>query len=185
MSPQSARKVDERVAREIEIAIKTGVLVNSRNESSHRLARTTTRQSTTIRKSRESRELTEERARIQMEIDAVKKNSAARLKELQALKTATGKPRKSVKTTQPRSVFVSADSSGRVKTATIGISFHPVEFLHALTLGAFRRKFHNSACNRPRCFTSRPAGAFNVRGPRDARTLSPSDEWQRCEQRGD
>ncbi|KAJ6530189.1 hypothetical protein B0H19DRAFT_967930, partial [Mycena capillaripes] len=67
---ESARKVDEGVLHEIEIALASGVLVNSRNESSHRAARNATRTSTTMRKSRESRELEDERAHLEMEINA-------------------------------------------------------------------------------------------------------------------
>ncbi|KAJ6593017.1 hypothetical protein B0H19DRAFT_12002 [Mycena capillaripes] len=63
---ETARKVDEGVAREIGISLKSGVLVNPRNELSHRLARNTTRASTAMRKSRESRELADEQALLQM-----------------------------------------------------------------------------------------------------------------------
>ncbi|KAJ6530184.1 hypothetical protein B0H19DRAFT_1273850 [Mycena capillaripes] len=82
-----ARKVDEGVLHEIEIALASGVLVNSRNESSHRAARNATCTSTTMRKSRESRELEDERAPLEMEINAEKEarnSAAARLKALQA-----------------------------------------------------------------------------------------------------
>ncbi|KAJ7204523.1 hypothetical protein C8J57DRAFT_1259340 [Mycena rebaudengoi] len=87
---QSGRKLDESVAHEIEISIK--VLVNSHNESSQHCARNLTRQSTTIRKSRDSHALADERARIQLEIDIrkeEKKRLDARVKELQVQKSAT------------------------------------------------------------------------------------------------
>ncbi|KAJ7742369.1 hypothetical protein DFH07DRAFT_1063777 [Mycena maculata] len=114
----SARKVDERIAREIEISIQSGILVNSQNESSHRRARNTTRQSTTIRKSRESHELADERARIELEIEAQKqaqKEGAARLKELKELKSSTRKTSKST----GRSVGATSSSSGRVASRTV------------------------------------------------------------------
>ncbi|KAJ7225030.1 hypothetical protein C8J57DRAFT_1590778 [Mycena rebaudengoi] len=125
---QSGRKLDESVAREIEISIKSGVLVNSHNESSQRRTRNLTRQSTTIRKSRDSHALTDERARIQLEIDIgkeEKKKLDARLKELQVQRSATGKPSKSssksAASRSARTVVVSSSSSGRVTTRTIGI----------------------------------------------------------------
>ncbi|KAJ7765874.1 hypothetical protein DFH07DRAFT_810121 [Mycena maculata] len=89
---EGARKVDERIAREIEISVQSGILVNSQNESSHRRARNTMRQSTTIRKSRESHELVDERTRIDLEIEAQKqaqKEGAAQPKELKELKSST------------------------------------------------------------------------------------------------
>ncbi|KAJ7799947.1 hypothetical protein B0H13DRAFT_2390684 [Mycena leptocephala] len=78
---ESARKLDERVAHEIELSIQSGILVNSHNEAYHRTARNATRHSTTIRKARESHELAE----------AEKRESAARLKALQTRKSATRK----------------------------------------------------------------------------------------------
>ncbi|KAJ7721704.1 hypothetical protein B0H16DRAFT_1335162, partial [Mycena metata] len=51
---ENARKLDERVAREIAISLQSGILVNSQNDSLHRRSRNTTRQSTTARKSHES-----------------------------------------------------------------------------------------------------------------------------------
>ncbi|KAJ7629917.1 hypothetical protein B0H17DRAFT_962570, partial [Mycena rosella] len=118
---ETARKLDERVAREIEISIKHGVLVNSNNEPYHRRALNTMRTSTTVRKSRESDERAEKRARIELEIQAEKEGSAARLKVLKERKSATGKaPRtcKASKSSGSRTFFVSASSSGRVVTKT-------------------------------------------------------------------
>ncbi|KAJ7657930.1 hypothetical protein B0H17DRAFT_353969 [Mycena rosella] len=102
-------------------SIKHGVLVNSNNESYHRRARKTTRTSTTVRKSRESDERAEKRARIELEIQAEKEGSAARLKALKECKSATGKApriRKASKASGSRTVLVSASSSGRVATKT-------------------------------------------------------------------
>ncbi|KAJ6592738.1 hypothetical protein B0H19DRAFT_1365112 [Mycena capillaripes] len=119
---ETARKVDEGVAREIEISLKSGVLVNPRNDLSHRLARNTTRASTTMRKSRESRELADEQALLQMEIEAEKearKASAARLKALQVRKSAARKNMPAAKRRGARTVVVGSSSSGRVTTRTI------------------------------------------------------------------
>lgn len=115
--------MDQRVAREIEISIKQGVLVNSQNESYHRRARNATRASTTVRKSRESDERARERAHLELEIQAEKEGSAARLKALKERKLATGKAprtRKASKASGSRTVVVSASSSGRVVTKTFG-----------------------------------------------------------------
>ncbi|KAJ7469936.1 hypothetical protein B0H11DRAFT_2042902 [Mycena galericulata] len=121
---ESGHKLDESVVREIDISIKSGVLVNPRNESYHRRSRNTTRESTTIRKSRESRALADERAQIQLEIDAEKlaqKESSARLKALQARKSENRKNSKPSKSSGSRTVVVAASSSGRVTTRTIGL----------------------------------------------------------------
>ncbi|KAJ7041457.1 hypothetical protein C8F04DRAFT_1031492 [Mycena alexandri] len=118
---ENARKLDERVAREIAISLQSGILVNSQNESYHRRSRNTTRQTTTARKSRESHEVADERAEVEREIQALqaeKQDTAAKLKELRTRKSALGKKSKGSKA---RSIVVSASSSGRVKTRTIGI----------------------------------------------------------------
>ncbi|KAJ7233391.1 hypothetical protein B0H12DRAFT_1028556 [Mycena haematopus] len=81
----SGRELDERVAREIQISMESGVLINPRNESSHRRSRTATRQTTAVRKSQESREHADELAQLALEIEIekqAKKESAARLKDL-------------------------------------------------------------------------------------------------------
>ncbi|KAJ6568580.1 hypothetical protein B0H19DRAFT_1373187 [Mycena capillaripes] len=113
----TARKVAEGVTREIGIALKSGVLVNSRNESAHRTARNATRTSTTMRKSCESRELADERVLLDMEINAEKETrnaSAARLKALQAHKSATRKNSSAAKRRGARTVVVGSNSSGRL-----------------------------------------------------------------------
>jgi septal ring factor EnvC (AmiA/AmiB activator) len=120
----SARKLDERVAREIEISIRSGVLVNSRNESYDRRARNTARQSATIRKAHESHQLSDEVAEIDHEIEEIrvdKRESAARLKALQARKSEIRKNPKTATSAKRRTIFVSSNSSGRVKTKKIGI----------------------------------------------------------------
>ncbi|KAJ7465504.1 hypothetical protein FB451DRAFT_994497, partial [Mycena latifolia] len=120
---ENARKLDERVAREIEISIRSGVLVNSRNESYDRRARNTARQSATIRKAHESHQLSDEVAELDHEIEELrldKQESAARLKALQARKSEIRKEPKTP-TSAKRRIFVSSNSSGRVKTRKIGI----------------------------------------------------------------
>ncbi|KAJ7878223.1 hypothetical protein B0H13DRAFT_1892847 [Mycena leptocephala] len=98
----------------------SGILVNSHNEAYHRTA---------LRNDEsESHELADERARIELEIEAEKRESAAQLKALQTRKSATRKT-KSGGTQRARgagravrTVFVSANPSGRVTTRTIGVS---------------------------------------------------------------
>ncbi|KAF7353417.1 hypothetical protein MSAN_01530800 [Mycena sanguinolenta] len=127
---ESARKVDQDVAREIEIAIKSGILVNPRNESVHRLAHNTTRAATTMRKSHESRQLADERALIQREIEAeqaARKASAARLKELKERKSAAHKSSAAITTRRGRSrrtrnVAVDSNSCGRVTNHRVSSS---------------------------------------------------------------
>ncbi|KAJ7886303.1 hypothetical protein B0H13DRAFT_1889324 [Mycena leptocephala] len=113
-----ARKLDERVACKIALSIQSGVLVNSHNEAYHRTARNATRHTTTIRKSRESHELANERARIELEVEAEKRESVAWLKALQMRKSATRKTKSgrtcragSTARSETRTVFVSANSS--------------------------------------------------------------------------
>ncbi|KAJ7731028.1 hypothetical protein B0H16DRAFT_1427586 [Mycena metata] len=118
---ENARKLDERVAREIAISLQSGILINSQNESYDRRARNTTRQSTTAQNSRESHDAADERAEVEHEIQALqaeKQDATAKLKELRTRKSALSKKSKR---SQTRSVVVSASSSGRVKTRTIGI----------------------------------------------------------------
>ncbi|KAJ7192001.1 hypothetical protein GGX14DRAFT_329690, partial [Mycena pura] len=52
----SAYHVDLNVAAEIQLSLKTGILANSNNETSHRVARSSARQSATAQKLRESRQ---------------------------------------------------------------------------------------------------------------------------------
>ncbi|KAJ6518461.1 hypothetical protein DFH09DRAFT_1331945 [Mycena vulgaris] len=80
----SGRELDNEVAREIEISIKSGVLLNSRNESSHRRARNSTRNSTRMRKSHEASEQSEELDRI-----ALKKASLQEQKKQPVASTST------------------------------------------------------------------------------------------------
>ncbi|KAJ7133073.1 hypothetical protein C8R44DRAFT_730271 [Mycena epipterygia] len=120
---ESGRKLDEWVVRGIKTSIQTGILVNSQNESSHRVARNATQQSTTMRKAHECHEQADERYRLQSEIEALQdsqKRGSVQLKALKAQKSAVGKG-SMTKSNTLRTVFVSANSSGRVKTKIIGI----------------------------------------------------------------
>ncbi|KAJ6573309.1 hypothetical protein B0H10DRAFT_2199442 [Mycena sp. CBHHK59/15] len=118
---ESTRKLDMEVLREIEISKKSGVLINSHNESSHRRVRNTTRQSTTMRKVHESNQLSEERDNIDIEMADLKE----KMKALKERRSATGKTAKtSASSAASRRVVASASSCGRVKTRNI--ASHPV-----------------------------------------------------------
>ncbi|KAJ7438913.1 hypothetical protein B0H11DRAFT_2356610 [Mycena galericulata] len=67
---ESRRVADHNVAREIQTSLETGILSNSNNELSHRMSRTSTRQSTVARKARESREAADISKELQLQIDA-------------------------------------------------------------------------------------------------------------------
>lgn len=122
----SGRTLDEGVLRGIDISFKSGVLANSRNDSYNRRARNSTRQSTVMRKSHESHELANERARIDAEIQELQdaqKRGSEQLKALKAQKSAARKtPKTSKSTAGSRSAIVSTSSSGHVKTRLIGIT---------------------------------------------------------------
>ncbi|KAJ7232622.1 hypothetical protein B0H12DRAFT_189986 [Mycena haematopus] len=117
---ESRRKVDEIVAQEIKMTLQTGVLTNSNNEMSHRMARSSRRQSTKARKSRESHEAADLSRDIQFQIDmeAEKRRASNALtknlkEQLKAAKGTSGKQGKSKATAS----ILSASSSGRVRTA--------------------------------------------------------------------
>ncbi|KAJ6579343.1 hypothetical protein B0H10DRAFT_2235817 [Mycena sp. CBHHK59/15] len=102
---ESAREVDENVARKIAASIDTGILTNPHNEAYHRMSRNLLRQATAAHEKESRRE------------------SSAREKELRdQLKYAKGSTSinraKGAKVIGP-SVIISASSSGRVKTAKI------------------------------------------------------------------
>jgi hypothetical protein len=86
----SRRKIDQNVANEIKMSMETGILSNNNNEVSHRMSRSSQRQSAIARKSRRSR-------------------AAA---ELKVANGTSGKKKK--KSNEP---LPSASSSGRVKTS--------------------------------------------------------------------
>ncbi|KAJ6503975.1 hypothetical protein C8R45DRAFT_575169 [Mycena sanguinolenta] len=122
---ETARKVDEAVVREIETSIEPGILLNTRNESIHRRARNTTRAATTMRKSHDAHQQADERAQIQMEIEAeqeIRNASAARLKEFKALKSAARTNPLATNRRGQRTVVIGSSSSGRVTTRMIASS---------------------------------------------------------------
>ncbi|KAJ7189141.1 hypothetical protein C8R46DRAFT_1184332 [Mycena filopes] len=113
---ESARAVDERVAEEIEVSLRTGIFANHNNEVVHREARNNKRRTTAARKGRESQVAVdvsaELRAQLATEQDA-RRESNARTKELNAqLKTVTGTSGRTKKSPGE----LTASSSGRVKT---------------------------------------------------------------------
>lgn len=66
----SRRAADHNVAREIQTSLETGILSNPNNKLSHRMSRTSTRQSTVARKARESRKAADISKELQLQIDA-------------------------------------------------------------------------------------------------------------------
>jgi hypothetical protein len=83
-----------------------------------------TRQSTAMQKSNASHQLADERAEIELEIEALraeKQDSAARLKAVQTRKSKIHKKSKTGTLSGTCTVVVSASSSGRVKTRRIGM----------------------------------------------------------------
>ncbi|KAJ7763836.1 hypothetical protein B0H16DRAFT_1455086 [Mycena metata] len=100
----AAYDVDRNVADEIELSLKTGILANPHNESSHRAARSTTRHTTTSKKAPEQVEK-------RRESNALSKD----LKEqLQAINPTSGRSGK-----QAAPPLLSASSSGRVKSVPV------------------------------------------------------------------
>ncbi|KAJ7743687.1 hypothetical protein DFH07DRAFT_964017 [Mycena maculata] len=84
---ESRRKVDQNVAREIQMSMQTGILSNSNNELAHRMARNGQRQSAAARRARESREAGDISKELQRQID----DSVATTKRLkEQLKAAKG-----------------------------------------------------------------------------------------------
>ncbi|KAK6978061.1 hypothetical protein R3P38DRAFT_3120609 [Favolaschia claudopus] len=169
---ESAREVDQRVAREIDISRNFGILVNSHNESYHRRARNTTRHSTTMRKAAEAREREDEQAVIEMEIEEVeanKRDSAARLKELRAARKATRKGAGKRGGKRTTSVVVSSNSSGRVKTRTSASSatvIHDAENMESTQAPPVASS--STAGDPPpvhQISTSFPLAQFNAGGP--------------------
>ncbi|KAJ7714640.1 hypothetical protein B0H16DRAFT_1435391 [Mycena metata] len=117
----AAHEVDHNVADEIELSLKTGILANPHNESSHRLARNTTRHTTTSKKAHESQQQNDAaqvlRARLAEQLEERRKSNALskELKEqLQALNTTGGRSGK-----QAAPPLLSASSSGRVKSVPV------------------------------------------------------------------
>ncbi|KAJ7502291.1 hypothetical protein B0H11DRAFT_2365652 [Mycena galericulata] len=119
---ESVHIVDQKVAEEIEMAVRTGVLANSNNDAVHRMSRNYQRRSTSARKVRESREASDIPHQLQVQIEAeVEKHRESNalsktLKEqLKAAKGTSGKGGSSASSV----ALLSASSSGRVRSAPV------------------------------------------------------------------
>lgn len=115
----SARQLDRKVADEIELTLRTGIFSNPNNEQSHRVARSSTRQSTRARHARESDELTDATKEIsdklEMELEKRRESNATSKdlrEQLQVIKGKGGGSRR-----DNSSSLLTASSSGRVKSA--------------------------------------------------------------------
>ncbi|KAJ7689326.1 hypothetical protein B0H17DRAFT_640822 [Mycena rosella] len=112
---KSAQAVDEKVAEEIQMSIRTGIMANPNNEIVHRLARNGQRLSASARKTRESRQATELSKDLQIRLDTEtekRRESTALTKALKEQLKASKQASKSGSST-----ILSASSSGRVKMA--------------------------------------------------------------------
>ncbi|KAJ7495012.1 hypothetical protein FB451DRAFT_1020029, partial [Mycena latifolia] len=107
------RVVDQNVAREIEMSLEGGILSNPNNKISHRMARSSQRQSNAARKSRESRQAADISKELQLQIGAEAEKRRVSKEQLNAAKGKSGKRGKG----DGKSVILSASSSGCVKTA--------------------------------------------------------------------
>ncbi|KAJ7922712.1 hypothetical protein B0H13DRAFT_2655567 [Mycena leptocephala] len=96
---ETACQLDREVADEIELTLRTGIFSNPNNEQSHRVVRSSTRQSTRARHARESDELT----------DATKEISDKLEMELEKCRGGSRRDNSSS--------LLAASSSGRVKSA--------------------------------------------------------------------
>ncbi|KAK7008311.1 hypothetical protein R3P38DRAFT_3280934 [Favolaschia claudopus] len=129
---ESARKLDEKTARDVEAAMKNGILTNSHNEAYHRLSRNTQRQSKAAQKVRQNNELTQFSKAIEEELATVKQGRlefSSREKELkQQLKDAKAATKgnnttkkQPARSNASRSVVVSSSSTGRVRSVTVPV----------------------------------------------------------------
>ncbi|KAJ7822773.1 hypothetical protein B0H13DRAFT_1737629 [Mycena leptocephala] len=112
-------QLDRKVADEIELTLRTGIFSNPNNEQSHRVARSSTRQSTRARHARELDELAaatkEISDKLEMELEKRRESNATSKdlrKQLQFIKGKGGGSRR-----DNSSSLVAASSSGRVKSA--------------------------------------------------------------------
>ncbi|KAJ7208565.1 hypothetical protein GGX14DRAFT_317925, partial [Mycena pura] len=116
---EALERVDENVAREIQMSLQTGILSNPNNELAHRMARNGQRQSAAARRARESCEAGDVAKELQRQLDAEaekrRASNAATKSPKEQLKAARGSSGKRGRsnTTAP---ILSASSSGRVKT---------------------------------------------------------------------
>ncbi|KAJ7867305.1 hypothetical protein B0H13DRAFT_2281228 [Mycena leptocephala] len=116
---ETACQLDHKVADEIELTLRTGIFSNPNNEQSHRVARSSTRQSTRARHARESDELTDATKEIsdklEMELEKRRESNATSKdlrEQLQVMKGKGGGSRR-----DNSSSLLAASSSGRVKSA--------------------------------------------------------------------
>ncbi|KAJ6551069.1 hypothetical protein B0H10DRAFT_2242415 [Mycena sp. CBHHK59/15] len=109
---ESAQKLDETVAREIQAYMNTGIIANNQNNTYHRTGRNLQRSSKAVQKG-----IAAEIA----DLKEIRRQSSAKEKALrEQLKAAKPEKRGSIATATRgnRSVIVSTSSTGRVKTAT-------------------------------------------------------------------
>ncbi|KAF8954362.1 hypothetical protein BDZ97DRAFT_1928449 [Flammula alnicola] len=104
---QTARRVDEQVAAEVEASLATGILKNTQTSLFHRQLRASQRVATTIRKSREMEFLQENIGSVKQRIEAEKAFRKASLDQqhvyeerLKSMSSATGQARMSVQSYQ-------------------------------------------------------------------------------------
>ncbi|KAJ7634312.1 hypothetical protein B0H17DRAFT_1149724 [Mycena rosella] len=105
-----AQRVDETVAEEIHMSLRTGILANPNNEIVHRMARNGQRHTASARKSRESRQLTDVSKELQIRLSA----EVEKHREFTELTKALKAQLKAAK--EGPSEILTANSSGRVKT---------------------------------------------------------------------
>ncbi|KAJ7105814.1 hypothetical protein C8R44DRAFT_886280 [Mycena epipterygia] len=122
---ESGRKLDERAVREVETSIQTGILVDSQNEPSHRMGP----QRDTAVSPQQCARLVNVMSKLMNGIASSPRSKPYRAhrnedqrssKALKAQKSAVGKGSTTESNTL-RTVFVSANSSGRIGTKIIGI----------------------------------------------------------------
>ncbi|KAJ7025077.1 hypothetical protein C8F04DRAFT_1301207, partial [Mycena alexandri] len=112
---EARRIVDTNFAEEVKMSLRTGILSNSNNDLSHRMARSSQRQSAIARKASESRTAADASAELELQIVAeaekrrVSNETTKALRE--QLKIEKGKRKKG-----KAGEILSASSSGRVKT---------------------------------------------------------------------
>ncbi|KAJ7434269.1 hypothetical protein B0H11DRAFT_2118810 [Mycena galericulata] len=110
--------LDNKVAQEIEMSRRTGVMANSNNELVHRVGRSVGRHTTTARKRREGREVANatHQLQLQIEAEAEKRRESNRLTKTLKEQLKTAKGTSSTRGNSATSAVLSASSSGRVRT---------------------------------------------------------------------
>ncbi|KAJ7476393.1 hypothetical protein B0H11DRAFT_1810084 [Mycena galericulata] len=110
--------LDNKVAQEIEMSRRTGVMANSNNELVHRVGRSVGRHTTTARKKREGREVADatHQLQLQIEAEAEKRRESNRLTKTLKEQLKTAKGTSATRGNSAPSAVLSASSSGRVRT---------------------------------------------------------------------